>query len=59
MKVKVIESGYLVAFEHAVNNFLINNDVEVIDIKYSTYIQDGNDHHSCMIIYEQKGEENA
>lgn len=52
MKVKVIESGYLVAFENSVNNFLRNDDVEVIDIKYSIYIQDGNDYHSCMIIYK-------
>lgn len=53
MKVKLFSDSYLSELEKRVNEFLLNDNYNMVDIKY----QDGNTCYSVLIIYyEIKGE---
>ena len=56
MKVKIFDEGHEIDLEQQINEFLDNNDIEVIDIKYQVSISMfSNDQVFCfsaMIIYE-------
>ena len=55
MKVKIFDESHEKDLENKINNFLENNNIEVIDIKFSTAIMNiGEDQIYCftaMIIY--------
>lgn len=47
--------NYAEEFETAVNNWLIKNqDIEIIDIKYSTYLEPNENYYSCCIVIYKK-----
>lgn len=52
MRVKIIECDFFTDLEFEINSFLRSNEVEVVDIKYSTYVNFNNVYYSCMIIYK-------
>ncbi len=55
MKVKVFDEEYEKDLENSINSFLSDNDIEVIDIKFSTssitYLDEQIYCFSAMIIY--------
>lgn len=52
MRVKIIECDFFTHLESKINSFLRSNEVEVIDIKYSTYVNFDRVYYTCMIIYK-------
>lgn len=52
MRVKIFEAIYFYELEKQINDFFRENEVEVVDIKYSTYVQLNNAYYTCMIIYK-------
>lgn len=47
--------NYAEGFETALNNWLCKNQhIEIVDIKYSTYLEkDGNYYSCCIVIYKK------
>lgn len=56
MKVKIFDENHEKDLEQSINDFLINNDIEVIDIKYQVAISVFSEEQvfcfSAMIIYD-------
>ena len=56
MKVKLFDESHELDLEKSINNFLSNNDIDIIDIKYGVAIEVlGEEQIYCftaMIIYE-------
>ena len=56
MKVKTFSPNLTNKLDMFVNTFISNHDIEVIDIKFSTDINNtfGTLHYSAMVIYKDK-----
>ena len=52
MNVKIFREDNIHLLEEKVNSFL-NKDIQVIDIKYSTFSRNIYEYYSAMIIYEE------
>lgn len=51
MKVKIFENVRKEALEEDVNDF--TRKVEVIDIEYSVFVENGKAHYSIMVVYRE------
>lgn len=59
MKVKIFDENHEKDLELAINNFLSENEVKLIDVKYSVAIAVSGEEQlycfSALLIYEKKG----
>lgn len=54
MKVKIFEATYYIDLEDEINEFFRDNDIEMIEIKYSALSSEHNNYYSCLIVYDYK-----